>query len=296
MRDFNIYPFSNEDLNQILNDLSYSIAKKDGTMDYYIGERVLTVCGSGDQPLGCLLRGAKEIDIFDINADSYRFLQFKMECIKLLSYEEFRDLYIFIFNSGTKDINYIKSILNKLKPELRENDIFALFWNAVYIENYSITCNNDTPRFEWDYEINYCEYINDRNKYEKLKQIILSNDFKFNFYNCNILDLDNYIQGKYDSILLSNIIAYIKIRNEQLKIIDLINQHTTEESSYQLCHLYSTNANKPDVTYELKNVPSIYIYPRRSKIHNAGTYNSSYWDKYYLSLQKEKGLTQSLSI
>ena len=99
-----LFRFSNENISEYYK--LYNFNNKD----------VLTVIGSGDQALSAIYRGAKKVDVFDINKLSYYLLMLKKYAIKSLTYNEF----ITFFNPST-EISIIDELYKKIN--IKEDNI-----------------------------------------------------------------------------------------------------------------------------------------------------------------------------
>lgn len=102
------YVISNEDLRLVMNTVKPN------------GKDVLTVAGSGDQPLFFQLAGAKIIDTFDISINSKRMMNVKLDAIKSLNYDDYYDVMKSIAG-GSADFpvkkTYLSSYYMPLKSE-----------------------------------------------------------------------------------------------------------------------------------------------------------------------------------
>ena len=77
-----VYDFTNENVS-CFKDLYH-----------FKNSKVLSVVGSGDYYFSCILNGAKQIDLFDVNPTSYLYFILKFYSIRELTYEEFYDFLI----------------------------------------------------------------------------------------------------------------------------------------------------------------------------------------------------------
>ena len=88
--------------------------------------KVLSVIGSGDQILNCILNGTKEIDAFDISVFPKYFLELKMAAIKALTVDEYID---FFYEVTNRDEVY-EDMYYRIAVYL-ENDICE-FWDSLF--------------------------------------------------------------------------------------------------------------------------------------------------------------------
>lgn len=166
---------------------------------------ILVPAASGDHLLNSILKGANNVDLFDINYYALFMVELKIAAVKSLSKDEF----IRFFANGRNALS--SKIYNKIRQNL--NDDALLFWDKVY----SLFPNNEdlkkTNLFMKDsyYEdslINVNDYLKNDN-YNYLKEKINIADNK-KFINTNVIDLPNKLDKNYDIILLSNIQDYMK--------------------------------------------------------------------------------------
>lgn len=220
----NIYPFTNDRLNDIFNVLDSS-------------KGVLTVTASADQALMAILNGAPYVKMFDINRLAKYFAIFKFSAIESLSYEEFIKLY---------KINVPFS-----------NSIAGGFLTDPDVNLYNMVCSNmDYPCakfFELLYEfmktakvyekfnlINIKHYPKlagylTRKNYEVLKQKIKEISL-LDFIDCNVFDLKQNLGNEtYSAMVFSNISSYFnkKELEDYLKLLKSLNNNLTDDGLIQ---------------------------------------------------------------
>ena len=166
---------------------------------------ILVPAASGDHLLNCILKGANNVDLFDINYYALFMAELKIAAVKSLSKEEF----IRYFTNGRNALS--NDIYAKIRPYL--NGDALLFWDKVYT---LFPNNNDLKKTNLFMKDNYYEdsliSVNDylkENNYNYLKEKINIADNK-KFINTNVIDLPNKLDKIYDIILLSNIQDYMK--------------------------------------------------------------------------------------
>lgn len=185
-------------------------------------KNVLTVIGAGDQALSAIYKGAKKIDVFDVNKLSYYFLLLKKYAIKSLSYEEFLNL----FNPLTKQKD-IEIIYKKVSQNIDDENIKE-FWDRVFRSNYVfyylfLDTNVSINRVKRN-----VPYLENKQAYNKLKEKI--KDCKIKYVGGDLTELVNTLNEKYDYINLSNIIDYIEDKDSAKKLYtnifnNLLNQN-----------------------------------------------------------------------
>lgn len=186
-----VYPFSNENLNDLFKNLDI------------FNKRIAVVGSSGDQVLYGIAHGAKDITLIDGNSMALPHTELKLAAIKNLSFEQFKD---FFSVQHIFDINYYKKISQDLSPQSRQ------FWDNIYL-------------YMGDNPINLREYFCQNGIYDSFFRHVQAiyndqatfNVVKNNLKGCNIefvlsrfQDFPDNLKGKYDLIMLSNIADYVE--------------------------------------------------------------------------------------
>ncbi len=155
---------------------------------------VLTVSGSGEQPLFFRLFGAKNVLTFDVSYNSYLMTQLKIAALK--TYDNPQDYFNFLTDLYyTEDTDFIKTerinrVINNL-PDIYKNYLAeALETVEVF---YTNTC---------------CDrYRLSETNYSKLRKIVKT---PFPFILSDIKNLDKKLKGqKFDVVYYSNICSYL---------------------------------------------------------------------------------------
>lgn len=184
------YPFTNENVTSYerLFDIN--------------GSNVLSVLGSGDQYFSSLLYGAETVDLFDINMLALYHFVLKFIGIKLLSYEEFIDFFVTSRLTNIKIYNKIKSSLPSYVRIVLDNYIktkgsleYLIYHNYLNDQKINFMTGKVIPYFE-------------RNKFYELKSILKEVEFPKIYIMDLVKDLPDFLDKKYDIILLSNIKMY----------------------------------------------------------------------------------------
>ncbi len=192
-----IYNFTNE------NTTSF-----ESLYDFH-NARVLTVLSSGDQYFSSALYGAKSIDVYDVNKDSWDYFVLKFYGFRELTYEEFYDYFCV---KRMDDINCFGRLCRFLPRDVRDR------LTCTYI-NYNglspmINCDSGTR-----YDARLIPYF-DKENYYKLQELLRSMDLP-TFYHENLVNLPEILlDKKYDIALTSNIFYSIYLHNEKEKIPD----------------------------------------------------------------------------
>ena len=193
-----LYHFTTEMINGYYKLLSFK------------GKKILTVMGSGDHTLNAILKGSRNIDTFDINPLAIYYYKLKEAAIKGLEYNEFCE---FFYPCKLETINRNPKIWNhkiylKFSPYLEP--LYKKFWDSMYLEFSGEEIRNS--KLFWEDNImqtrlhRYNSYLT-KNGYYLLKNILLNQKVKINFYNKNISNLE--LKQKYDYMFLSNISQYL---------------------------------------------------------------------------------------
>ena len=181
-----VYGFTNENIDAFPEFFNFDNAS------------VLTVLGSGDQYFSALLNGAKNVDVFDINYLAWYHFILKYTAIKVLSYEEFMQMFV----SDNLDNLSIYAKLRKYLPD----EVKYFFDKLISLGRTFSSIKIKNIIFD-NAKINNIPYFNE-NTYYKLQSILQSSNFPA-FYNCNLLDILKFTKKSYDVALLSNIYHYL---------------------------------------------------------------------------------------
>lgn len=156
------------------------------------GKRVLTVAASGDHPMFYAMRGATDIDTFDISFCAKVAMDIKTAAIKKLS----RDQYIQLLDNmhNAKDMSQIPYI-TELMPNIPQNSAYFI----QQMNNYPIFSNGLNPS-------SYQEIIPTDAEYNQMRNAVQK---PFKFIWTDIKSLHTHLLHEYDIINLSNIFEYM---------------------------------------------------------------------------------------
>lgn len=227
-----VYKFTTENIKEYYNKLDF------------VGKDILTVCSSGDHAINAFIKGAANIDLFDINKLTKYYTDYKIAAIKALNYDEFFD---------TDQLIYSPELYKKIRENLSHDNKY--YFDVLYKFHYS-----RINSFLYFRVLRYPEYNYYYNKkiYKELKEKIY--DFKYDqFYHCNVIDLLNLVNKTYDIILLSNISNYAsgiynKPQKEALKqfnyfIINDLHKLLNKNGKILLAYLYDYQKDTLPVKY-----------------------------------------------
>lgn len=203
-----VYIFTTENIAGYLNTID--VKDKD----------VLVPCASGDHILEAISKGAKSVDVFDINVYAYHMARLKIAAVEALSKEEFLNFFVRkiddeTINEKIFDRQIYESKIRKFLPTYSRN-----FWDVAYNswKNNHAKINKGKNLLHsglfihnfatQDGMIKLLDYLKDDN-YEKLKtKLSIMHEENIEFFNCDIVDIEDKLDKSYDIIMLSNIQDY----------------------------------------------------------------------------------------
>lgn len=193
-------------------------------------DKVLSVIGSGDQILNCILNGTKEIDAFDISVFPKYFLELKIAAIKALSIDEYIDFFYEVTNNDEIYEEMYESIACYLKPNALE------FWDALFNffewkDIYNSTMFSSEPYIART-AINQNRFLQSEEEYNKLRDLL--SNVRISYYEGDILELSSYLKDSYDLVYLSNIVYYCN-KSRYKEMLDNIN---LTDSGISLTYFY----------------------------------------------------------
>ncbi len=199
-----VYGFTNENISAFPEFFSFDNA------------RVLTVLGSGDQYFLSLLNGAKDVEVFDINYLAWYHFLLKYTAIKVLSYEEFMKMFV---TDNLDNLTIYAKLREYLPDEVKYffDKLFSLGRKFSSIKIRNVIFDNA--------KIRNIPFFN-RETYYQL-QSILQNSSIPTFYNCNLLEINEYTKKSYDVALLSNVYHYLSLTAKDYR--DFLNKFNAPE-------------------------------------------------------------------
>jgi len=233
-----IYPFTTENIKGYLDLMD--VSNKD----------VLTVGASGDQTLNLLVKGAKDVDYFDINPFTEMYFNLKCAAIKAISLEEY--LEFFCRDAFPNNPNITVSAFNintyyKISPYL--DKVTRNFWDSLYLKKPGIEIRKSSLFSNDEESVLVLPKINDylnKEAFENLKTI-LSIKEQPRFIKTDITKLPSKLIKKYDYMLLSNIAQYlnkiyIKDELENFKTLILkLSRNLNPNGKVMISYLYNIN-------------------------------------------------------
>lgn len=175
------------------------------------GNKLLTVCGSGDQVLNAFYFGAREIVAYDINQNALHVTNLKMAALKLLTYREF----LKFFGQGHTHGKFDYLTYKKLSVALDKTT------KAFFDEAFKKSGGDGDKLMQSDYfrqrgsfsdhrttAVN--AYLNNRRAYQDLQKTLPS--LRWRFIRADVHDLPDNQQlngQEFDIINLSNMLNYL---------------------------------------------------------------------------------------
>lgn len=220
------YPTTNEHLDPIMRPEYVNLRNK----------RVATAGSSGDQALNALLYGAKDITIIDANPYARAYIEYKIALFKnypysiALSIMENRRTFMWtVYSRLSHDLSkpvrefWDRIILEQDDFDSRKRHISDFDYLATYISAMHLAPHNAIISF---YQSEYA--------YNKLKTKLLAGDYNIQYKTSDVFDFPNQLDGKYDYIMLSNILDYVDPDQFQEVVNELYNNHLNPEGKIQV--------------------------------------------------------------
>ncbi len=254
------YLFTNENIADYIKDVK--------------NKKILSIASSGDHYLCCLLNGATNIDLFDINYFSKIIIKLKRAIIENLDYKVFLDF--FGIESKKKIFDY--EIFTKIIPYLDEETY--MYWKYIYetacFEGQHIYDSKLIIPYNYDSEslINAIPYLKEE-EYIKLQQILYTIP-KINFIHTDINEIDNRLTESYDIMFLSNISMYQK-PTYFIKKIKKLSKHMNSLGKIYFAYIYNyqdsdysafynqllkSSKYESQIVKDSKRIDKIYIYKK----------------------------------
>jgi SAM-dependent methyltransferase len=157
-----------------------------------MGRKVLTVAGSGEQPLFYTLNDAEKITTFDISLCARIIMEIKTQAIKSgMPYEQYVQLLTDLYSApSASQVNGMSDILPKISTHsahfVRGMDGYRIFGNGLSPENYK-------------------KEMISGDEYSTLQKKLPDH---FNFIWSDVATLHTHLNDEYDVINLSNIFEW----------------------------------------------------------------------------------------
>ena len=183
---------------------------------------VISVVGSGDQYFTCILNGAKEVELFDINKAAWDYFRLRFYAIRVLCYEEYLIFFVLqkydkCFFDG-KLLNIYEIISKHIPNDLKEFlNLFVQHKNLIASELYTNierSFSGETIVDRRGMSVAMPHFT--KEEYYKLQSILNKTSlpkFRWN----NLVELPGQLESGYDIMLFSNIYDYLNAGVEEYK-------------------------------------------------------------------------------
>lgn len=217
------YLFTNEEIDSYLSILNAEPSQK-----------ALSVLASGDHAFNLISKGIKNVDTFDINQlTEYYVFGIKKALITKCNYQEFLQNFMILTQPFSKANEEIE-IIRKLLPYMEEK--YKIYWSEIlsyysgkakemksnFFTPHSLLYVLEAERPALNLSCHYNNYLHGEYNYNLFKSNLSESNITFK--HSDITDLPENFKGKYDYILLSNILDYIYKNWNKYWTIDKLNK------------------------------------------------------------------------
>lgn len=220
-------------------------------------KKVLTVIGSGDHIFEAILRGAKEVEGFDISENAILLYYLKEAAIKTMDFEEYMNFF-YVENKC-----FTKEGYNKLRSKL--NEITLPYWDKVFNSeskeplDYIKEMLVSKPAFYMVPSVASLKlsalssYLEEENYYELQSKI---DSTKVSIHLRDVKDIDK-VKDSFDYIILSNIFEY-QDTEEFKELIDKYKEHLNDDGLIIAGYAYHDMDLSYYSEYDSFEIPSRY--------------------------------------
>ena len=220
-------------------------------------KKVLTVIGSGDHIFEAILRGAKEVEGFDISENAILLYYLKEAAIKTMDFEEYMNFF-YVQNKC-----FTKEGYNILRTRL--NEITLPYWDKVFASStkepldYIKEMLVSKPAFYMVPSVaslklsTLSSYLEEENYYELQSKI---DDTKVSIHLRDVKDIDK-VKDSFDYIILSNIFEY-QDTEEFKELIDKYKEHINDDGLIIAGYAYHDMDLSYYSEYDSFEIPSRY--------------------------------------
>ena len=233
-----VYEYTTEDIG---NSIGHYTSK----------DRILTVLSSGDHVFNYLLRGAEDIEAFDLNVITKYYYKLKRAIIEKLSYDDF-------LKEVSNLVPYGLAHLEELNIDGETYDFWDFYRQVQAEDRYERALLKVFPAGSKRYNL----YFNS-DSYKRLQEILRSG-VNVPFHHTNTLNLHKSITGQFSEINLSSIYSLIP-KKDIPKVIRKLKPHLTndgqilfysfwraDDKQYRKLHLEGKEINTEDNVYIYK--------------------------------------------
>lgn len=224
-----VYPFSNEYLEEFFDKIDLT------------GGRAMVVGSSGDQVLHAIDKGAKDITLVDGNMWTLPFVELKLSAMKNLSYEDFKTYMCYGNVFYSKMYSKVSHDLSKQSQAFWDKIMFELPW-SIQNRALEIFSHNGIEGQDYQYGMKFHSYYTSKKKFNELKAKL--KDAKVDIKIADLSDFPKVADGKYDLIMLSNILDYVKQKDFFPILKDLNDNHLTDSGKIQAYTVLSPSVDR----------------------------------------------------
>ena len=216
----NIYGYTNENLRQYIRLLNIA------------GGRVATVGSSGDQVLYSIFHDAEEVTLIDANPYCKPMVELKMSAIKNMSRDEFVRYWTY---ENVLQRGIYRDLLQDVSSRTRE--FLEVVEEARQYSGYDCVAGivvkprsfNDWSKLSYS---KACEFYDDEQTYNLLKSKLEKNKVKYVY--AELSQFHKKLEGKYSSILLSNVLDYVDEEDYCNAVENLRDNHLASDGTMQM--------------------------------------------------------------
>jgi hypothetical protein len=182
--------------------------------------RALVVAASGDHPLFCSVRGAKQVDTFDISYNAKCIMDIKTAALKCLKYSDYRYLLRDLWQ--TDDVMMVAGMykVSKFLPSVEWEYLCSMSGHALFSKG------------AWNFKKELM-FPNEQ-EYQKLQNTVTK---PYNFIMSDIDNLSNCLTESYDFMHLSNIFDYKYTMSSRLSALYPLLKHVNVGGRIVIQHI-----------------------------------------------------------
>lgn len=230
-----VYEYTTEDIGNSIGNYTYN-------------DRILTVLSSGDHVFNYILRGAENIEAFDLNVITKYYYKLKRAIIEKLPFEEF-------LKETSNLVPYGLAHLDELNLDEETYTFWSFYRDNQPEDRYERAILKVFPSGSKRYNL----YFNG-DSYKRLQEVLKSG-INIPFHHANTLNLHKSITGEFSEINLSSIYSLIP-KKDIHKVIRKLKPHLAKEGQilfysfwraddkqYRKLHLVGKEINPEDNIY-----------------------------------------------
>ena len=223
---------------------------------YTSKDRVLTVLSSGDHIFNYIVRGAENIEAFDLNVITKYYYKLKRAIIEKLPYDDF-------LKEVGNIVPYGLIHLDELNIDQETYEFWNFYRNNQPEERYERALLKVFPVGSKRYNL----YFNS-DSYKRLQEVLRSG-IEVPFHNSDTLNLHKSIEGQFTEMNLSSIYSLIP-KKDIPKVIKRLKPHLTKEGQilfYSFWRADDKQYKKLNLTGREVNLEdNVYTYKKEAKL------------------------------